>query len=239
MPSIDWTNPYVQGAFVAAIIALVGVVVAALAGFGGAIVGARIGARAAERTTEASRLEAQADRQDAAVARAEVREDAAKQRFLDQRVAAIIAYLEAVDAMRVYVDDLILAGQAGDVLAVDDRANLRLARAETALHLLAPDLAVSPAITCSTAILGMVSRAAFWTVQVAKAREAGMPPPSLPDDWDDRVGRQAIARADFVMAAVRHLGIDRYAAEGMAQDPSTPPGPAEIDADLDPNDEAV
>ena len=114
MPSIDWTNPYVQGAFVAAVIALVGVVVAALAGFGGAIVGARIGAKAAERTADASRLEAQADREAAAAARAEARSDglaareedradARRQWLLADRRGAVTALLVAADDL---YDDL-------------------------------------------------------------------------------------------------------------------------------------
>lgn len=56
--TVDWTNPTIQGAVVAAAISLIGVSLAAAAGVVGAIAGARIGASAMSREGERLRLDA-------------------------------------------------------------------------------------------------------------------------------------------------------------------------------------
>ncbi len=60
--TLDWTNPTIQGAVVAAAISLIGVSLAGAAGIVGAIAGARIGASAMTREGERIRLDAAATR---------------------------------------------------------------------------------------------------------------------------------------------------------------------------------
>lgn len=60
--TLDWANPTIQGAVVAAAVSLIGVCLAAAAGVVGAIVGARIGASAMTREGERIRLDAAATR---------------------------------------------------------------------------------------------------------------------------------------------------------------------------------
>ncbi len=60
--TVDWTNPTVQGALVAAAIGVVGVVIAGAAGVIGAIAGARIGAAAMIREGERLRRDAATSR---------------------------------------------------------------------------------------------------------------------------------------------------------------------------------
>jgi len=60
--TIDWSNPTVQGAFIAAMISLVGVILAAAAGFAGAILGSSIAARATRQAVEVERHDAEAAR---------------------------------------------------------------------------------------------------------------------------------------------------------------------------------
>lgn len=66
---IDWTNPTVQGAFLAGLIGIAGVIVAALAGFGGAVLGSWISARAARAAATLAKGESEADRVEARQAR--------------------------------------------------------------------------------------------------------------------------------------------------------------------------
>lgn len=87
--SIDWTSPAIQGAFIAAIIGLFGIVLAAIVGVLGAIIGARTAADAARDAAKAAQDVASADREEARHADALrwQREDAVRRRTRSEAVA--------------------------------------------------------------------------------------------------------------------------------------------------------
>jgi hypothetical protein len=62
--TIDWANPTVQGAVVAALISFAGVLIAGIAGVSGAVLGGRIAARAARDAAAAAANESAANREE-------------------------------------------------------------------------------------------------------------------------------------------------------------------------------
>lgn len=97
MPTIDWSDPTVQGAFIASMITIAGVILAALAGVGGVVLGAHIAAGAAEKAAKLAASEAQANRDDARQARELDRVDAQRARFADRKFTLAIDLLRAAD----------------------------------------------------------------------------------------------------------------------------------------------
>lgn len=81
IPPIDWTNATVQGAWVAGVFAIVGVLI----GVGGTLVGTRAGTSAAKEATRVAQEQGEKDREDAATARREAAEAERFARFRDEK----------------------------------------------------------------------------------------------------------------------------------------------------------
>jgi hypothetical protein len=210
---IDWSNPTIQGGGIGGGIGLVGVVIAAVAGYFGAKAGARIGADAAKESARISQVEARADRDDAREAREADRQDARLDRFADRKLSLAVDVLLAADLhsdqSRVQVAakverwniELEHGDDAYDGTIPPVGSTQPVREAMQALELVAPGIA-EPAGDLYRATLPLGSLAARWM-------DLERPDASRwAEDWADALERWDDARSAFVTAVRADLGVD-------------------------------
>jgi hypothetical protein len=183
------TDPGVQGALVGGI-----------AGFGGGILGAIIGAWASRDV--ASRTIADARR-----ARQEAHKVATASMFLQERRAAIVAVLAAGEAAARESQQAALSVTADSPSPRTDLLD-DFRRNWLELILLAPDLTSGEGGAYSAAVAQQAGAFASWTfrqINLIKRGVIGGGP--LPREVTDAISALDSARAAFLVAAMKHLGV--------------------------------
>jgi hypothetical protein len=204
MPTIDWSNATVQGAWLAAVIALTGVVVAAIAGFLGAIFGARVGAGAARHAADVAREQAEKDRADAAEARREAADAERSARFRDQKRELLTELYVTCDKRKREVESQVqwrrdvANGRGGEDPGVGSTEPAR--RAYLAVSLLTNYEATAAAgeLYSRTVALG-----ASHSYRAAEAQPVGRPDE---ERWIADLNAWSSAVADFINEASSDLG---------------------------------
>jgi hypothetical protein len=208
---IDWSNPTVQGALIASLISLVGLIGAGLAGFLAAVLGAHIGATAARHAADVAQREAEADREDARQSRLADRVEAHQSRFADRKLSLAVELLLAADAhtteaseqVRVKLEDARVRSEYGvddtdmTIPAVGSPDLVR--RAYQALDLVSPGTAdAARELYLATLPLGQL--AARWRDPEGDDKQWSRDWQRATDRWDD-------ARHGFVDSVRIDLGV--------------------------------
>jgi hypothetical protein len=198
------SDPAVQGAMVGGV-----------AGVTGGVLGAGITAWTARQTTDDTLAEARASREaslkDASDAREEARAEARRASFLADRKTAIVGYMSACDAAVSDAEAIPLAVARGERWR-QPRVE-ETSRAWEELILLAPDL-TSPAQKLSSCMGDLIAAHVVWGDDT---RAAGHYVDS-PDYVKKHRSAYNRVRADFIVAAGHHLGVDVAAQERRVHD---------------------
>ena len=184
--------------------AVQGALVGAVAGIAGGFVGAAVGAWASRDV--ASRTLA-----DAREARQEARDDATAGMFLQERRAAIVAALITGEAAAGEAERTAWNVNSPDSPAprtdlMDDFRNAWLE-----LILLAPDLTSGAAGAYSGAVARAAGAYATWTFKRLADVQGGHDLEPKPREATEAASALDDARAEFLVAAMQHLGVTAYA----------------------------